>query len=58
MKLDAYLGVDAGTTAIKVLVVDTSGEVIGEGDARGIDLLFLCGDKRGFGGYLKSGCEA
>ena len=30
--MDAYLGVDAGTTAIKVLVVDTAGEGIGEGD--------------------------
>ena len=33
MILDAYLGVDAGTTAIKVLVVDTAGKVIGEGNA-------------------------
>ena len=31
--MDAYLGVDVGTTAIKVLVVDTGGTVIGEGDA-------------------------
>jgi xylulokinase len=31
--LDAYLGVDAGTTAIKVLAVDTGGKIIGEGDA-------------------------
>ncbi|NQW18311.1 MAG: xylulokinase [Chloroflexi bacterium] len=31
--LDAYLGIDAGTTAVKVLVVDTRGQVIGEGDS-------------------------
>lgn len=31
--MEAYLGVDAGTTAIKVLVVNTGGKVISEGDA-------------------------